>query len=340
MHLILWEDYMYTGNDEYLKRYYPDLKRIVEEVVFDENGLIENTGNNDIIDWPAVERDGYQIGKVNNVPNAFYCKSLELLSQIAGVINKQDDSIYFAEKFLKYKTIFNTVFWDEKNGLYIDAIGNIHSSLHANIFPVAFGLASPVQIQKIIPFIKSKEMAVSVYGAQYLLDALYLISEDEYALKLMTSDNERSWINMINRGGTITWEAWSEKVKGNLDWNHAWGAAPGNIISRRLFGIRPAKPGFKEAIIQPQFAGLKNGKIIQPTINGPVEMKFDNNNSTKLAIEVKLNMPAKIILPVKKYDPPSVELNNVKVKPLVEGEYLVIPISEENNKIIIEKQQN
>ena len=70
MHMVLWEDYMYTRNDEYLKLYYHSLKKILEDVTFNKNGLIENVKDEDIIDWPVSERDGYQIEKSNNVPNA------------------------------------------------------------------------------------------------------------------------------------------------------------------------------------------------------------------------------------------------------------------------------
>jgi hypothetical protein len=41
-------------------------------------------------------------------------------------------------------------------------------------------------------------------------------------------------------------EAWDDSFKPNQDWNHPWGAAPGNIIVRHLAGIRPLEPGFKK----------------------------------------------------------------------------------------------
>ena len=36
---------------------------------------------------------------------------------------------------------------------------------------------------------------------------------------------------------TLTTEAWDGIYKPNLDWNHAWGAAAGNLIVRRLLGV-------------------------------------------------------------------------------------------------------
>src|SRR5664280_366879 len=99
-------------------------------------------------------------------------------------------------------------------------------------------------------------MACSVYGSQYLLEALYKAGEDRYALGLLTAVNDRSWWNMIRSGSTITMEAWDMKYKPNSDWNHAWGAAPANIITRYMWGIQPVEPGFTKAVIKPQLNQL------------------------------------------------------------------------------------
>ena len=57
---------------------------------------------------------------------------------------------------------------------------------------------------------------------------------------------------MIELGSTMTLEAWDVKYKGNLTWNHAWGAAPANIVPRFLMGVRPLTPGYERILVQPQ----------------------------------------------------------------------------------------
>ena len=117
-------------------------------------------------------------------------------------------------------------------------------------------------------------MACSVYGSQFLMDGLYEAGEADYALQLLTSDAERSWYNMIRVGSTISLEAWDDKYKPNQDWNHAWGAAPANIIPRRLMGVVPTEPGFSRIEIRPQPAGLEKASLRIPTIRGDVETAF------------------------------------------------------------------
>ena len=98
------------------------------------------------------------------------------------------------------------------------------------MFPLAFGLVPEKHRQSVVDFIRSRGMACSVYGSQFLLDGIYDAHDAEYGLKLLTSTAERSWYNMIRVGSTITLEAWDNKYKPNQDWNHAWGAAPANLI--------------------------------------------------------------------------------------------------------------
>jgi hypothetical protein len=41
------------------------------------------------------------------------------------------------------------------------------------MFPAAFGMAPAANKAKVMDFIRSRRMACSVYGAQFLMDALY-----------------------------------------------------------------------------------------------------------------------------------------------------------------------
>ena len=66
-------------------------------------------------------------------------------------------------------------------------------------------------------------------------------------------------------------EAWDDAIKPNQDWNHAWGAAPANIIPRFFCGIRPTQPGFKRFVVEPQNCGLEFS-FKHPTPHGLIEL--------------------------------------------------------------------
>ena len=122
--------------------------------------------------------------------------------------------------------------------------------------------------------------------------------ESDYAYELLTSTHDRSWYNMIRAGSTITMEAWDMKYKPNSDWNHAWGAAPANIIPRGLWGIKPTRPGFSHAIIKPQLGSLKTCKIKVPTIRGSIQAEYKmEDNKREYTIQIPSNMSCVFIVP-------------------------------------------
>ena len=141
-------------------------------------------------------------------------------------------------------------------------------------------------------------MACSVYGAQYLMEALYNAGEEDYALELLTATHDRSWYNMIKVGSTITMEAWDMKYKPNADWNHAWGAVPANIIPRGLWGIKPLAPGFGLVSIHPQMGALENSSITVPTIKGPIGAKYEKLGArlTRYIIDLPANMAGEFLM--------------------------------------------
>jgi alpha-L-rhamnosidase len=185
-------------------------------------------------------------------------------------------------------------------GIYLDGEGSSHSSLHANMMPLAFGIVPEADLKTVVGFVKSRKMACSVYGAQYLLEGLYEAGEGQYALSLMRATDDRSWWNMIKVGSTITMEAWDMKYKPNSDWNHAWGAVPGNIIPRHLWGITPATPAFELVRIKPQLGDLKSTSITVPTIKGAVKAsyKWIGARQQHYLIELPANVGGDLILPV------------------------------------------
>ena len=304
--LMMYQDYYYTGNTDLLIKYYHQLKDKTLIGLAREDGLISTmtgkvTGSfmqkigfadttkriREVIDWPPGqkdtgwklanaqgERDGYELVAVNTVVNCFFYENMRIMAEIAGVLQKSADKQLFEKMAAKVKTAINQKLFNIEKGIYVDGEGSHHSSLHANMMALAFGIVPSSNIKTVADFIKSRGMACSVYGAQYLLDGLYKAGEAQYALDLMCSINDRSWYNMIRVGSTITMEAWDMKYKPNSDWNHAWGAVPANLLPRGLWGIQPKIPGYSRAIIHPQMGNLTLSTIKVPTRLGQIQGEY------------------------------------------------------------------
>jgi hypothetical protein len=84
-----------------------------------------------------------------------------------------------------------------------------------------------------------------------------------------------------------------------MDWNHAWGAAPANIIPRYILGLRPLEAGFGRVLIQPQLGqtlSYVNGTI--PTLRGPVSILVTNGpNTYQMLLTIPGNVDATVMLP-------------------------------------------
>jgi len=322
--LMVWNDYMYTGNEDLLRRNYDILKARTLSDLRQENGLVSTrkgqqteelmrkigyagTAVKDIVDWPqsgavgvgkkeSGEADGYVFNDFNAVVNAFHYRSLMLMEAIAEVLGEFGDVIEFGKMASKTYDAFNEVFWNGEG--YVDGESTTHRSLHANMMPLAFGLVPEERKATVLEFIHSRGMACSVYGAQFLLDALYEVGDGDYALDLMATKNERGWYHMIELGSTITLEAWDMKYKPNLDWNHAWGAAPANVIPRGLFGIKPTEPGFRRFSVRPQLGHLSKASLKLPTIRGTIECNCTAaDGSFNMTLTVPAGTEATVTLP-------------------------------------------
>jgi len=352
--LMAREDYRYTGDSTSLKAFYEDLKAKTLIALEREDGLISTVqppvpkavGDSihigkirDIVDWPAGERDGCEMKPINTVVNAFHCRALQIMAELAAVMQKPDDEKRFRSASEKALNSLNRKLFDPAAGLYVDGEGSRHSSLHANMFPLALGLVPIERRGKVAAFVKSRGMACSVYGAQFLMDALFDQGMADHALALMKADGDRSWTHMIKRvGTTVALEAWDSKYKPNLDWNHAWGAAPANILPRKVLGIEPLKPGFAEILIQPRPGSLNWAEGYVPTRAGRVAVRLDQDaKAFRLKVEIPAGAAARIGVP-KGTAGDTVSLDGKPVKATESDGYLFIePVAAGTHDVLVRR---
>ena len=323
--MMVYQDYLFTGNTEIIEKYYERLKAKTLMALEVEDGFIsiESPNHNealmaslgfsdssqrlkDIVDWPPPsknfggfnkpqqgEQDGYVFKRINTVVNGFYYHNMKIMATFASILNKPEEALDFELRASNVKKSINELLFDKQKGYYRDGVGTDHASIHANMILLAFDLVPPSRVKSVVDFVKSRGMACSVYASQYLMEALYKAGEADYALQLMVATHDRSWYNMIKAGSTMTLEAWDIKYKVNTDWNHAWGATPGNIIPRGMWGINPKTPGFGIVAIKPQLSTLKNSSITFPTIRGAIKADYLRKSAEQS--DYNITIPANMV---------------------------------------------
>lgn len=341
--LIAWNDYLYTGDTQSAKYNYHDLKAKSLVALEDSTGLISTLNGKltkdvlasvhfaggplkDVVDWPhGAETDGFVFAKYNAVVNAFYYRALIIMKKLADDLGNVADSKFYGQKAIAVKKAYQKAFFDTNQNIYVDGVGTNHASLHANMFALAFGLVDDEHKKTVNAFVKSRGMACSVYGSQFLLDAIYNAGDGDYGLSLLTSKTDRSWYNMIRVGSTITLEAWDNKYKPNQDWNHAWGAAAANIISRKLMGVEPLTPGWTTFCVKPQIGSLINASINVPTVKGTINVAYQQDEKHfEMNITIPANTVGQIYLPLKNAKKYQVWMDDKKVKSHTAGQWVLL----------------
>ena len=324
---MAWYDYLYTGDIRSVEKFYDEFKAKSLIALAEENGLIstrkgkltkevldaihfDGKAIRDIADWPhqglagnenaeSGETDGFVFCDMNAVVNAYHYFALRSMKNFAERLGRSDDAAFFTAQIEKLRKSYQEVFFDAERGVYRDGDSTDHASLHGNMFPLCFGLVPPEHRKSVTEFVRSRGMRCSVYGAQFLLDAIYEGEDGAYGLERMTSDDLRGWLNMLRVGSTITLEAWDDRYKPNQDWNHAWGAAPANMIPRKLVGVEPLLPAFERFRVKPQIADLTEVRAVVPTIRGPVSLTVNRSaEAYALTVAIPANTRADVYVPV------------------------------------------
>ena len=294
---IIHDHLLYTGDFENVRRWYEPMKvkTLLDGVC--SNGLLnvnelspdfkcpgfgDGVKLRDLVDWPPPEQDGYELSaSYNLVPNCWQYMAFCRASALASLLDKSEDVVFFRNAAERSRAAIRSTML--KNGLFVDNPQSEHTALHSCIFPALWGVADETEKSAILALMKSKGMACSVFGAQFLLECCYENKLSDYGLSLILSDGIRSWNNMLAKGATMTMEAWDNTFKPNQDWNHPWGAAPGNIIVRYLCGIRPLEPGFRKFLVDPQPGSLTYFKVTTPTPHGPIVLEMKSPGQYQLS---------------------------------------------------------
>ena len=302
MVFIAHADWMHTGDRAWLAARYDSLKTKLHSGRVRADGLVGSdqaaVEHFDLVDWPSGERDGFVFTPVNTVVNAFHLRTLALMAELASALDRGAEAASYRDRERATRAAFQARLFDSARGVYRDGEGTDHASQHASLFPLAFGLVPADQRARVTARVASRGMACSVYAAQYLLEALFENDAADAALALVSAPNDRSWRHMLESGTTMTWEAWDQKYKPNQDWNHAWGAAPANLLPRFVLGVQPLAPGWRRARIRPHPGSLTRAEGKVPTPRGPVLVNWTRGTAGfRMELRLPAGMTARIELP-------------------------------------------
>lgn len=286
---------------------------MVHDFTVNGNGWITDPQRTVMVDWPASERDGYEMESAyyNTVLNAIYSGTCTDMANIAEYVGKNGEAVYYRNLGNSIKTSMIQEVYNSGTGRFADGLTKAGARIeHYAQHATAFALANQVyenqkMAVKMADSLKNEGInKMSMYGTFFLLQGLYNSNQGVLARQIMSNPSDytgsRTWANMMyNTGATLTTEAWDSTIKSNMSYSHAWGSAPGTWLIQGLFGIKPTEPGWNEAEIKLQPGGVESASVSVPTTKDKIsaDYKIEEDGTITLQMKIPSNMKMKIIIP-------------------------------------------
>ncbi len=274
--------YNQYGDDEPLRKYYPNIKRWLEHLKYQygRDGIMPRDKYGDWCVPPEDikmihSKDPERVTDGTLIATAYYYRMNKLMERFAKVLGNNADATEFANEAAKVKKAFNEKFLTIKRGtspvpqalLYPDSTFYGNNTVTANLLPLAFGMTDDAYVKEqagknIIQNIITKNkgfISCGVIGVQWLMHGLTDMGRADMAWHLATQKKYPSWGYMAEKGATTTWELWNGDTANPRmnSGNHVM--LLGDLVSwlyEDVAGIKADEnaPGFKHIIMKPDFS--------------------------------------------------------------------------------------
>ena len=289
--LIPWYMYLYYGDEGILQTHYAGMKKWVEylENQANEQGILEDQG---LGDWIAPEKLELPPSLVNT---CYYSYNAKLMSQVAEILGKRNDSDYFNTLAERSKRDIHKVFFNKTKQNY--SIGR----QGANILPLGFDIV-PDDVYRsvfehLIENVENKNRGhfdTGILATPLLLDVLTNNGRVDLAYTLLNQSDFPSFGFAIERGATTLWEAWGD----DQSHSHPMFGSVCQWFYQALGGIKADvnNPGFRNVIIKPYpVNGLKFTRASIRSMYGDISSRWElKENQFKLDVIVPVNSTATV----------------------------------------------
>ena len=265
----------YSDDYSFVPHIYDGLKKYLHEVwQVDGQGMpVVRQGDWSWGDW-GTDVD------MEVLTTCWYYLALKAEKEFALHLRKLYDANQIGEMMKRISAAFDARYWNGK--AYRSKLHNGETDDRAQAMAVVSGLA-PVGRYKALLKVFKKEYHASPYMEKYVMEALFMMGEPEFALKRMRD----RYAKMMSYPYTTLFEGWGIGAEGfgGGTINHAWSGGPLTILSQKLCGIEPLASGCKQFRVAPQLGSLNKASAVVPTLYGDIRVDIRQQDH-KLGIQV------------------------------------------------------
>jgi alpha-L-rhamnosidase len=304
MCIMPWEFYLHYGSKDMLEDNYVGMKEYIRymQTWVNEEGIMysQRTGKDGKVlrwfnlgDWVAPGN----LPSDEMVHTFYFWRCADFTARAAKALNKADEAAKYAQLAEKTKHAFFKRFYDEKNGTYGKAGGNI--------FALKMGVPAN-QYSRVIQSLKADIQAngghldTGIFGTQFFFEVLSENGMHDLAYQAMTKKTQPGFGWWIEQGATTTWEQWD----GSNSRNHPMFGGSLVWFYRKLAGMNaePEEPGYKHIIFRPQLVDdLSFVKYFNQTPFGEAGIFWKKENQQlTMQVTVPVGCRATVFVPLLK----------------------------------------
>ncbi len=310
---VPWCAYEFYGDTRILADQYDAAARWVEYIRSKNPDLLWiNSRGNDYGDWlnaDTLKLDNWP-AKGAEVPKEvfatlFFYRSTQIVSDMARVLNKNDDARKYADLAASIRDAFVKAYVKPDGSMHGDTQAGYALALQFGLIPKESQEAATTRmVERFKPY--NGQISTGFHSTLPLMNQLSLRGKNDEAYRLILNRKMPSWGYEIDHGATTIWERWDGYVEGrgfqnpgmNSFAHYAIGAV-GEWMSGTMLGITPASSGFAEVTLAPRPGpGVTWARGSYRSIRGPIASAWETTKGgLKVTISVPPNVSAIVRLP-------------------------------------------
>lgn len=301
----LWQAY---GARDVLERQYPSMSthanRIAERL--SPTGLWE-TGFQ-FGDWldPTAPPDQPALARADTGVVATACayRTFDTVARAASVLGRTGDAQRFATLAARVRHAFR------ENYVSDGVVRSDCETVYA--LALAFDLLTDADRDRAgnrlaeLVELSGYRISTGFAGTPYILDALADSGHPDTALALLMQTESPSWLHPVTLGATTIWERWDSLLSDGTvnpgemtSFNHYALGAVADFLHRRIAGIAPLAPGYREISIAPLIGGgltWAEGSLDAPL--GTIRVRWElHGDDVHLDVDIPRGCTARIQVP-------------------------------------------
>jgi alpha-L-rhamnosidase len=304
MCIMPWEFYLHHGAKDMLEDNFEGMKEYIRymQTWVNKDGIMnsQRTGKDGkVLQWFNL---GDWVAPGNLPPNEmvhtfYFWRCADFTAKAAKALNKSEDAAKYALLAEQTRQAFYKRFYDDQNGTYGKAGGNI--------FALKMGVPEN-QYNRVIKALKDDIKAnngnldTGIFGTQFFFEVLSENGMHNLAYEAMNKRTQPGFGWWIDQGATTTWEQWN----GENSRNHPMFGGSLVWFYRKLAGMNadPEAPGYRHIIFRPQpVDDLTYVKYFHQTVYGEAGIYWKKERSQlSMQVTVPVGGVATVYIPILK----------------------------------------